>query len=51
VSAGPELVDLQPGATVSPLSGMRGGDIVLKVDGREWARVTRRQILAAQAGV
>jgi hypothetical protein len=49
--AGPELVDLQPGATVSPLSGMRGGDIVLKVDGREWARVTRRQILAAQAGV
>jgi hypothetical protein len=45
---GPEMVDLPAGAVVSPLG--RGGDIVLKVDGRTWARVTRKQILEAQAG-
>lgn len=49
---GPELLNLPPAATVEPLTHGAvepGGDIVLKVDGRELARVNRRQALQSQA--
>jgi len=43
--AGPEVLDFPAGARVSPLgAGGFGGDIVLRVSGREIARVTNREI-------
>jgi len=48
---GPEAVSLPQGATVAPLEpgSWQSGDIVINVDGKALARVSRRQALLAQA--
>lgn len=48
---GPEVVSMPTGAMVKPLEqgSWAQGDIVIQVDGRELARVNRRQSLMAQA--